>query len=107
VEEAHRQRLEAIRQALGAGLVTTSVREILEALEHGRVGTLVVRRAEPLWGFAGEGGVGVELHPTRREESEDLLDVAARRALCTGAEVLAAEPELMPDQAPLAAALRF
>jgi hypothetical protein len=71
------------------------------------VGTLVVRRAEPLWGFAGEGGVGVELHPTRREESEDLLDVAARRALCTGAEVLAAEPELMPDQAPLAAALRF
>lgn len=107
IEEAHRRRLERIRQAVNAGLVSTSVREILEAVEHARVGTLVVRRSEPLWGFAGHGGVGVELHPTRREESEDLLDVAARRALCTGAEVLTAEPEEMPEGAPLVASLRF
>lgn len=107
LDKAREERMARIREALVAGEVSTSIREILEAAEHARVKTLIVRRDEPVWGVAGAAGEGVEIHPKRRPESEDLLDVAARRALMRGSEVLAADADQMPEGATVAASMRF
>jgi len=40
-------------------------------------------------------------------EAYSVVDEVARRALCTGARVLGARKEELPDQAPLAAILRY
>jgi hypothetical protein len=92
-----RPRQAAIRR-LDRILVATSVHEIQAALERSRVDTLFVRPDRLAWSGDGDG-------PTRA--ARDLHSEAISGALREGAEVFPAYAGELPDDASIAATLRF
>lgn len=101
----HEARLRQIGELIGAGKATADEAEVLRAAREGRVQTLAVRTQAPLWGEVE--GDRVQFHEKRTDSSRDLADLAARHALRTGAEVIAADGGTLLDGRPMAAALRF
>ncbi|MFA7566937.1 MAG: hypothetical protein WCY01_07900 [Alkalispirochaeta sp.] len=95
------------QQLAGTGRTTTEVTEVVPAAHHGRVEVLFVSLGVQMWGrFDPENG-GVELHDTQQPGDEDLLDFAAVQTLTKGGAVFVVSPEKLPDQARVAAVLRY
>lgn len=93
--------------ALHADGVETNAGAILRALANARVGTLLLDPSEPLWGEFGEDSGTLVLHDQRRPRSEDVLSRAIADAVETGADVLEARPDDLPDARRMVAAMRF
>jgi len=83
------------------------IREVLEAVEDGRVAQLFVASDVPLWGKYRSDTRDVELHDSWQGGDEDLLDRAAVDAYGKGGEVFALRRDEMPDQELAAAVLRY
>jgi hypothetical protein len=95
------------RELAGTGQTTTDVSEAVTGAYHGRIDVLFVAVGVRVWG-----GVDVEedrvyLHETPEPGDEDLLDLTAIQTLIKGGSVYAVAPEEVPDQAFLAAVLRY
>ncbi|MDY7039380.1 MAG: hypothetical protein SVX38_00800 [Chloroflexota bacterium] len=96
-------------QLAGASSARTSsdLRKVVTAAYHGRVETLFVAVALQRWGHFEIQKNTVQLHGEAEPGDEDLLDFAAVQTLLNGGTVYAVEPEKVPDEAPLAAVLRY
>ncbi|MEP0851174.1 hypothetical protein NC991_12470 [Funiculus sociatus GB1-A4] len=62
---------------------------------------------EQHWGQFNPDTMTVDLHPEPQPDDEDMVDFAAVHTLLNGGTVYAVEPEIVPDEAPVAAILRF
>ncbi|MBI3029655.1 MAG: hypothetical protein HYY64_09110 [Candidatus Rokubacteria bacterium] len=95
------------RQLAGSGAASADLREILPAAAHGRVDFLFVAVGVQRWGTFDPDTGAVELHEEAAAGDEDLLDRAALETLTSAGVVYAAEPPLVPADAPLAAVFRY
>jgi hypothetical protein len=101
------QALARDREAIGGGRTSDDLEAILGAAEDGRIDTLVVAVGVRRWGRWDGKERRVDFHEMRRTGDRDLLDVAAIRALATGAEVFAIGPDRVPGSTGIAAILRY
>jgi hypothetical protein len=99
--------LEQYRQLAGTGKTTIDVAEAVLAAHHGRVELLFVALGVQVWGRFDPVNEKVYLRETPQPGDEDLLDFIAIQTLIKGGAVFAVSPEEVPDQARVAAVLRY
>lgn len=97
----------AYRQMAGTGRTAKGIQEVISCAWDGRIATLFVALDQTCWGRASEGDRTVEIHENRQANDEDLLDRTAIEAISGGGTVWAVPKTEMPEDAPLAAVLRF
>jgi hypothetical protein len=111
VEPAFKKAREAAaaryRELSGTGRTTTEVQKAVLAARHGRIETLFVAVGVQVWGGFDPEKDRVEVHRSPEPGDEDLLDLAAIQTLLKSGTVYAVAPEEVPDQALLAAVLRY
>lgn len=95
------------RQLAGTGQATADVPEAVLAAHHGRVEVLFVATGLLVWGGCDPGANTASVHPEPAPGDEDLLDLAAIQTILNGGTVYAVAPDQVPEQAPLAAVLRY
>jgi hypothetical protein len=83
------------------------VQKAVLAAHHGRIETLFVAVGVQVWGGFDPEKDRVEVHRSPEPGDEDLLDLAAIQTLLKSGTVYAVAPEEVPDQALLAAVLRY
>jgi hypothetical protein len=105
--QARQEAAAKYRQLAGTGQTTTDVKEAVSAAHQGRVDELFVAVGVQVWGHFEPEQDRVHLHEPPEPGDEDLLDLAAIQSLIKGGTVYAVLPEEVPDQAPLAAVLRY
>jgi len=89
------------------GLASSSLSEIIAATEEGRVGILLLRRGEHQWGVYDATSRQAQIASERGPGHVDLLDLAARKSIQSGAEVFVVELADMPVDGPIAAVMRY
>ena len=101
--------LEQVQARLGSGENTVSIRleEIVAGAWFGRVDAVVVASDETLWGTFDPETSTVHAHGHPVGADEDLLNVAAVKALQTGGRAYALPLERLPRRAPAVATLRY
>ena len=99
--------LDRYRQLAGTGQTTTDIVEAIRAAHHGRVEVLFVAVGLQLWGRFDYEQNKVDVHDIPEPGGGDLLDLTAIQTLIKGGKVYALPPPEVPDQAPLAAVLRY
>jgi hypothetical protein len=111
VEPVFRKEREAgsarYRQLAGTGQTTTDVTEAVLAAHHGRIEVLFVAVGVQVWGRFDPEKDNVSTHKSPEPGDEDLLDLSAIQTLLKGGTVYAVSPEEVPDQALVAAVLRY
>ncbi len=91
----------------GHGKTVADSSRVLQAAGNGQVEMLLVPRDAHLWGrYDAESGAA-EIHENRRDDDEDLLDLAAAETCRHGGSVYAVDAEKLPADSKLAATLRF
>jgi hypothetical protein len=80
---------------------------LVSAAYAGRVDTLFVATADPLWGIFDPATEVAEIHPDRQPADEELLNFAVVQTLQNRGLVYSAEPQELSDNAPVAALLRY
>jgi hypothetical protein len=86
---------------------TTDVSYAAHAATAGAVDTLLVDLDAIIPGLASEIDGSVTYASDDDAETYSVVDEIARRALCTGARILSATRDELPDHAPLVAILRY
>ena len=95
------------RRLAGGKLASCDLQEVLRAAFVDRVDTLFVSMEDYRWGrFDPEHGMA-DIHGDRQPADEDLLDLAAVRALRGKGGVFAVARGEMPAESPIAATFRF
>ncbi|MDY0289371.1 MAG: hypothetical protein RBR15_11150 [Sphaerochaeta sp.] len=95
------------RQLAGTGKTTTSVTDAVLAAHRGQVETLFVAHGVEAWGTFDPETEKVKLSDGKQAGDEDLLDLAAGKTLVKGGSVFALSPQDIPDNAHVAALLRY
>ncbi|MDZ7695686.1 MAG: hypothetical protein U5R49_01750 [Deltaproteobacteria bacterium] len=106
-KEAREESTARYRQLAGTGETTGDVKEAVLAAHHGRIDVLFVAVGVQMWGGFDLEKDEVYVHEPREPGDEDLLDLTAIQTLINGGTVYAVSPEEVPDQALLAAVLRY
>jgi len=91
----------------GGGRVASGIGEVVRDAEAGRVETLFVAEDVECWGRYDPATKQAECHDSPEAMDDDLLDLAAARALDTGAEVYVVPAAEVPARSPAAAILRY
>ncbi|MFO7461475.1 MAG: hypothetical protein R6X07_12730, partial [Desulfatiglandales bacterium] len=91
----------------GTGQTTTDVTQAVLAAYHGRIDVLFVPVGVQVWGGFTSETEKVYVHDSLEPGDEDLLDLTAIQALTKGGTVYVVSPEKVPEQAALAASLRY
>lgn len=91
----------------GTRRVSSDVRHVVPAAYAGQVQTLFVAVDREQWGQFDPATQSLHLWEAPSPEMDDLLDLAAVQTLLTGGAVYAVPIREMPDEAPLAAVLRY
>jgi hypothetical protein len=87
--------------------VSHDIEEIIQSAYYQRVDSLFVAVGEQHWGHFNPDTMTVDLDPEPQPDDQDMVDFAAVHTLLNGGTVYAVEPEKVPDEAPMAAILRF
>jgi len=95
------------RQLRGTGRTANDVEGAVVAASQGRVDTLFVPIGRQVWGRVDPETATVHMREAPEPGDEDLLDLAAVHTLVHGGTVYPVEPGAGPDDAPLAAILRY
>jgi len=95
------------RQFAGSGLASNNIKEIVPASYHGRVDLLFVAIGVQRWGTFDPISNEVRFQHRKEPGNEDLLDFAAIQTILKGGIVYAVALDVVPDEAPLAALLRY
>lgn len=89
------------------GLATSKLSEVVDAADAGRVDTLLVKKGASIWGHFDASTRELTLaDATGNWESNDLMDLAARRTLANHGTVLMLDSDAMTDDS-AAAILRY
>jgi hypothetical protein len=99
--------LDRYRQLAGTGQTTTDIVEAILAAHHGRIEVLFVAVGVQVWGRFDPEKDKVHVHDLPEPADGDLLDLTAIQTLINGGMVYAVAPEEVPDQALVAAVLRY
>lgn len=86
------------------GSTSTMIEEIVPAAHHSRVDTLLVAKGKRIWGAFDAETDTTELRDT---DAQDLLDLASVQTLLNGGTVYVLDAADMPNQAAVAAILRY
>jgi len=106
-QQSQQDASERYRELEGTELASNDVREVVLASHDGRVETLFAALGCHQWGTFDPQRREIQLHDQAAPGDEDLLDLAAIRALLNGGAVCAFEPKRMPTDAPIAAVFRY
>lgn len=107
LDEGAERRRRKVAETAASDLVALGLEKVLPAAAVGRVEVLVLDPSRPVWGGFDESSGTVEVHEERRPRDEDLLDLAMRTAMATGAELVPADAEDLPSGEMIAAHLRY
>jgi hypothetical protein len=101
------ERYEKYKELVGTGntAVSNELKEIIPAAYYGRVETLFVSTKKHQWGSFDPDTKEIHLQEKSGQRGEDLLDFAAIQTLLHGGTVYAGEPEKIPDDKGLVAAI--
>ncbi len=91
----------------GTGKTSNNLHEILPAAFHGRIESLFATVGIQRWGRYDPENNALHLPEEPMPGDEDLLDLAAAQTYLNGGTVYAVSQDLVPDQEPLAALLRW
>jgi hypothetical protein len=105
--KAEEDALAQYRQSSGTGLTSSDLGQIVPASLHGRIGLLFVASGRGQWGTFSAENDAVEVHPERKENSEDLVEMAAVQTFLNGGEVFTLPQGEMPDTRDLVAVFRY
>jgi hypothetical protein len=106
-KEAREESTARYYQLAGTGGTTSDVKEAVLAAHQGRIDVLFVAVGVQAWGKFDPDKKSVHVHDPLEPGDEDLLDLTAIQTLINGGMVYAVLPEEVPDQALLAAVLRY
>ena len=87
-------------------VAAASIAGVLAACREGRVATLFVRPDRLVWGRLEQRGAPVE-HGQREPGDAELVSATIAATLGQGGRVMAAGPDELPDDAAVAAVLRY
>ncbi len=96
-----------VKSAVGTGNGTTKIEEVVLNAADGRVDTLLLDEEKSRWGLFNYEERTVQPARERKPGMVDLLDLAARRTLQNGGQVVFVTEKETPDRAPLACAYRY
>jgi hypothetical protein len=97
-----------VEAARGTGTTSGEVAAIVQAAHDGRVATLFLADATPVWGRVAAGSPpSVEVHHDRQADDHDVLDLAATETLLTGGTVYAGNGLPGDDTSPAVARFRW
>jgi hypothetical protein len=91
----------------GTGRTSNDVREVVWAAHDGRIDVLFVAIGVQVWGTYVANTRTLDIGDERPGENEDLLNLAAIHTMLNRGTVHAVPPAEMPDDAPVAAVLRY
>jgi hypothetical protein len=106
-QQEQKKAADSYRQLTGSGFASNSIAEMVPASYYGRIDVLFVAVGVQIWGTFCPNRNEVRLEPGKERDSEDLLDFVAIHTLLKGGTVYAITPDAVPDDAPLAAVLRY
>jgi hypothetical protein len=121
-EELHQQALEILQpyfdrsreesmnlyhELVGTGKTSNRIDRVVPAAYNQRIDRLFVARDRHQWGLFDPQSNQVQLHEAEEPGDEDLLDFAAAHTFLNNGLVYAIEPDKMPEDASVAAILRF
>jgi len=106
-QRAEDQALAQYRQLAGTGRTSVDLPEILHAAHQGRVETLFVVQGIQQWGDFAPERQQVEFHAEPGPGSQELLDLAAIRALAAKGSVFVLDRSRMPESGIVAAIYRY
>jgi len=105
-QQQTRDRLAKYGDLSGTDYVSTDIRKILPAANHGRVNTLFVDHQKSLWGKPnGERVKQVRSEP--KPGDRELIDLVTRLTLIHNGAVYSVTQEKLPEQQPVAAIFRY
>lgn len=99
--------LEMFQEKMGTGLASANFIEVFKAALNGRIDTLFVPVGKQQWGNFDSAKMELKIHETAKPGDKDLLCVVSTKTLTTGGKVFAVLPEQMPNNAKVAAVLRY
>ncbi len=105
--KSREQLLDKYRQYAGTEKATDDIRHAITAASQGRIETLFVASDNHLWGTCSPDGQMVEVHESRHNSDEDLLDVVSAQTLLHGGRVISLSSREIPSSGLLAATMRF
>jgi hypothetical protein len=106
IQRVTAQAIERITQARDGGRATDRLPEVVSASLTGRVDTLVYHPDAERWGRVDPDGLRVETCRPDERGGQELVDLSVVQTLSNGGRVHATEDPL-PDDAPMAALLRY
>jgi hypothetical protein len=86
---------------------SNDLKVIVPAAFYGRVATLFVDRDSQMWGTFDPATEELSVHPERKPQDDDLLDLASLQTILNDGTVYALERDQMPDKSPIAAVFRY
>jgi hypothetical protein len=111
MEPYFRQRSQKALEMYGnqsATELTSSIADdVIPAAHYRRVWHLFVQKGEHIWGTFNEMENRLEIHETRQEGDEDLIDKAILKTILNAGEVHMLEKERMPVDSKIAALMRY
>jgi len=107
LEQKRREKLEAYYNNTTTGLTTSIPADVIAAAHYSQIRTLFVRKGTHIWGTFDEVNSIADIHDTRQENDDCLVERAAVQTILRGGEVFILDDEQMPKEAVLAALLRF
>lgn len=111
VQPHFRERIRDAKDRYGAGVAhgtgSDDLADVLASAYEGRVGILFALRNAEAWGIFDLAARRVDVHAERGPGDVDLIDLACRQSLATGAEVFVVEEADMPSATPVAAVYRY
>lgn len=95
------------QELMGTGQTANAIQDVVPAAYYQRVESLLVPVGVQQWGLFNPGTNEIQLHQTHEPGDEDLIDFAAIHTLFNGGTVYTVEPEIVPNDALLAAVFRY
>jgi len=106
-EERGKKALESFGIHSATEKTSTDPAEVVPAAHYGRVSRLFVAHDEHLWGTFDEMNNKLEIHESKEDEDECLLDKAIVKTIQTGGEVHFLDRDNMPGKGSIAALMRY
>jgi len=107
IREEREKAMEIFHEKLGTGLATDKFPAIFKAAKEGRIETLFVPVGRQTWGNFDNKTSELQINKTAKPGDKDLLCVTSTRTLQKGGTVYVVLPEQMPDNASIAAVMRY
>ncbi len=105
--EGRKKALEQFYNNSATELTSTIPEDVIPAAFYSRISRLFVQKDEHIWGKFDEAENKLELHATKFEGDECLLDKAVIKTILNGGEVFLLGKGQMPDNSKLAALMRY